>query len=48
VRHRGHVPTEQSALKVLDLFATERRPNRSNPTGQASGWKPMLNALTIH
>ena len=48
VRHRGHFPTEQSALKVLYLVATERRPNRSNPTGQISGWKKILNALTIH
>jgi transposase-like protein len=48
VRHRGHFPTEQSALKVLYLVATERRPNRSNPTGQINGWKQMLNALTIH
>ena len=48
VRHRGHFPTEQSALKVLYLVAIERRPNRSNPTGQISGWKQMLNALTIH
>jgi len=48
VRHRGHFPTEQSALKVLYLVATERRQNRSNPTGQISGWKTILNALTIH
>jgi putative transposase len=48
VRHRGHFPTEQSALKVLYLVATERRPNRSNPSGQINGWKQMLNALTIH
>ena len=48
VRHRGHFPTEQSALKVLYLVATERRKNRSNPTGQINGWKQMLNALTIH
>ena len=48
VRHRGHFPTEQSALKVLYLVATERRPNRSNPTGQINGWKTILNALTIH
>ena len=47
VRHRGHFPTEQSALKVLYLVATERRPNRSNPTGQISGWKTILNSLTI-
>jgi transposase-like protein len=48
LRHRGHFPTEQSALKVLYLVATERRPNRSNPTGQINGWKTILNALTIH
>jgi transposase-like protein len=48
VRHRGHFPTEQSALKVLYLVATERRPNRSNPTGQINGCKTILNALTIH
>ena len=48
VRHRGHFPSQQSALKVLYLVATERRKNRSNPTGRINAWKPMLNALTIH
>jgi putative transposase len=48
VRHRGHFPTEQSALKVLYLVAIERRPNRANPSGQINGWKTILNALTIH
>lgn len=48
VRHRGHFPTEQAALKVLFLVATERRPNRSNPTGRINGWKQILNTLTIH
>ncbi len=48
VRHRGHFPTEQAALKVLYLVATERRPNRSNPTGRINAWKTILNALTIH
>ena len=48
VRHRGHFPNEQSALKVLYLVATERRPNRSNPTGRINAWKSILNALTIH
>jgi putative transposase len=48
VRHRGHFPTEQSALKVLYLVAAEKRPNRANPTGQINGWKTILNALTIH
>ena len=48
VRHRGHFPTEQAALKVLYLVATERRLNRANPTGKINGWKQILNALTIH
>ena len=48
VRHRGHFPNEQSALKVLYLVATERRPNRANPTGRINSWKTILNALTIH
>ena len=48
VRHRGHFPNEQAALKVLYLVATERRKNRSNPTGRVNGWKHILNALTIH
>jgi putative transposase len=48
VRHRGHFPNEQAALKVLYLVATERRKNRTNPTGRVHGWKQILNALTIH
>jgi putative transposase len=48
VRHGGHFPNEQAALKVLYLVATERRKNRSNPTGRVHGWKQILNALTIH
>jgi transposase-like protein len=48
VRHRGHFPTEQAALEVLYLVATERRINRTNPTGKINGWKHILNALTIH
>jgi transposase-like protein len=48
VRHRGHFPTEQAALKVLYLVATERRKNRSNPTGRINGWTQILNILTIH
>jgi len=48
VRHRGHFPNEQAALKVLYLVATERRPNRSNPTGKINAWKKILNTLTIH
>lgn len=45
---RGHFPTEQAATKVLYLTAIERRKNRTNPTGKINGWKPILNALTIH
>jgi putative transposase len=48
VRHRGHFPNEQAALKVLYLVATERRKNRANPAGRINAWKPILNALTIH
>ena len=48
VRHRGHFPHEQAALKVLYLVANDRRKNRSNPTGRVYGWKQILNALTIH
>jgi putative transposase len=48
VRHRGHFPTEQAALKVLYLTATAKRHNRQNLTGQINGWKQILNTLTIH
>jgi putative transposase len=48
VRHRGHFPNEQAALKVLYLVATQRRPNRENLTGKINGWKHILNALMIH
>lgn len=48
VRHRGHFPTEQAALKVLYLTATKRRKNRQDLIGKTNGWKAILNALTIH
>jgi putative transposase len=48
VRHRGHFPNEQAALKVLYLVATQRRKNHANMTGTISGWKNILNALTVH
>ena len=48
VRHRGHFPTEQAALKVLYLVATERKKNRENLTGRITGWKTILNVLTVH
>lgn len=48
VRHRGHFPNEQAALKVLYLVATQRRKNRENLTGKINAWKQILNALTVH
>jgi putative transposase len=48
VRHRGHFPNEQAALKVLYLVATTRRRNRENMTGRTNGWKAILNELTVH
>jgi transposase-like protein len=48
VRHRGHFPNEQAAMKVLYLVATQRRPNRENLSGRINGWKAILNALTMH
>ncbi len=48
VRHRGHFPNEQAALKVLYLVATTRRQNRENMTGRIHNWKQILNSLAIH
>jgi transposase-like protein len=48
VRHRGHFPNEQAALKVLYLVATQKRKNRSDLTGKVNGWKTILNTLTIY
>jgi transposase-like protein len=48
VRHRGHFPNEQAALKVLYLVATQQRKNRADLTGKTNGWKTILNTLTIH
>ena len=48
VRHRGHFPNEQAALKVLYLVATQKRKNRANMTGKTNGWKTILNTLTVH
>ena len=48
VRHRGHFPNEQAALKVLYLVATQKRKNRENMTGKTNGWKNILNTLTVH
>lgn len=48
VRQRGHFPTEQAAMKVLWLVATEQRKNRTNLTGKIRGWKQILNTLSVH
>jgi len=48
VRHRGHFPNEQAAMKVLYLTAVHRQKNRENMSGRINGWKQILNALTIH
>ena len=48
VRHRGHFPNEQAALKVLYLVANQRRVNRVNMTGKSNGWKHILNTLSTH
>ena len=48
VRHRGHFPNEQAALKVLYLVATQQRKNRQDMTGKINGWKTILNTLTVH
>ena len=48
VRHRGHFPTEQAALKVLYLVATQKRKNRQDMSGTTSGWKTILNTLHVH
>lgn len=46
-RRRGHFPDEQSALKVLYLVARQREKNRPNPSGRISGWKSVLNVLSM-
>ncbi len=33
VRHRGHFPNEQAAMKILYLVATAKHKNRTNPVG---------------
>ncbi|MCP4960330.1 MAG: IS256 family transposase [Actinomycetia bacterium] len=48
VRHRGHFPNEQAAMKVLYLVATTKKKNRENMTGRINGWKTILNTLTVH
>jgi putative transposase len=44
----GRFATEQAALKVLYLVATQRRKNRQDLTGKVNGWKTILNTLTVH
>ena len=38
VRHRGHFPNEQAALKVFYLVAIQRPPNWQDLTGRINGW----------
>jgi len=33
---------------VLYLVATQQRKNRQDLTGKISGWKQILNTLTVH
>lgn len=35
-------------MTVLYLVATTRRKNRTDLVGKIHGWKPILNALTVH
>jgi putative transposase len=48
IRHRGHFPNEQSALKVRYLVATTKRHNSENLTGHINGWKIILNTHIVH
>jgi putative transposase len=48
VRHRGHFPNEQAAMKVLYLVAQQHSPGKANLKGRINGWKHILNTLTIH
>lgn len=48
VRHRGHFPNEQAAMKVLYLVCQQKKPGRANLIGKINGWKGILNTLTIH
>lgn len=48
VRHRGHFPTEQAAMKVLYLTAIKQRKNKPDLIGKTNGWKAVLNTLTVH
>ena len=48
VRHRGHFPNEQAAMKILYLVATTRRKNRGNLVGKTNSWNTILNTLTVH
>jgi Zn-dependent M28 family amino/carboxypeptidase len=34
-------------MKILYLTVKDRRPNRSNPTGQINGWNSILNTLAM-
>lgn len=40
-------PNERGALKARDLVATQPRQS-PRPHGETSGWKAILNTLTVH
>lgn len=46
-RRRGNFLNEQAALKVLYLVIRNPIKNRPNITGKISGWKDILNTLTL-
>ena len=48
-KHRGHFPTDQSALKLLRLAARNITNKRGGNLGTGTpGWKQALNQLEIH
>lgn len=47
VKARGHVPTEQAALKCLYLVTRSLDPTGKGRARWAMRWKPALNAFAI-
>jgi Transposase, Mutator family len=47
MRRRGHLPDQQSALKVLYLAVMQPDKNRPNPNGRINTWTQILNTLTL-
>jgi len=44
-RRRGHLPDDDSAIKVLYLVICNPQPNRPNVTGRTRDWKEAINTL---